>query len=147
MTRSRLAVGVLAHMVLCGVAEAQAVGSCPGGRGITGDLGIAALRCVGPAAVCTINVEEAGSLRHSFSVEPIVSRADPPATGAGVEVGDILVAIDERLITTREGGRYLANLVPEQEVELVLRRDGRMIRVTVVAREGCGVTSLSVRPR
>ena len=44
-------------------------------------------------------------------VEPIVDAiASPSNDRAGLQVGYILVALDGRLITPLQGGRYLANL-------------------------------------
>lgn len=120
--------------------------SCPDGRAPAGDLGIRAVRCVGPSASCSISVEgEDGVRRHVFAVEPIVDAVTASPAGAdGLRRGDILVAIDGRLITTRDGGRYLANLPVDRSVTLVVRRDGKLRELKIRTVEGCGIRSLSV---
>lgn len=135
-----------ALVVLPSLAAAQTTPPCPGGRGYGGDLGIIGLRCVGPAAACVIYHEEDGVTRHEFSVEPIIAKLEPTATNEdGLREGDILVALDERLITTREGGRYMANLPVGRTVEVLVRRGRDLVTRSLSTGEGCGVTSLSVR--
>lgn len=135
-----------ALVVVPSAAAAQSTPPCPGGREYAGDLGIIGLRCVGPAASCVIYQEEDGVTRHEFSVEPIVAELEPTATnGEGLREGDIVVALDGRLITTREGGRYMANLPVGRTVEVLVRRGHELLTRSVPTREGCGVTSLSVR--
>lgn len=124
---------------------AAQVAACPGGRQPAGDLGIRTLRCTGPGAACAIFVDDdSGQGRHVFSVEPVIARVEPD--GGTIRQGDTLVAVDGRLITTREGGRYLANLPVGRYVPIVLRRDGVLIRRTVTTFRGCGVRSLTVTP-
>ena len=119
--------------------------ACPAGRQPAGDLGIRALQCTGPGAACSIFVDDdAGHTRHVFSVEPVITRME--ADGGGLRPGDTLVAVDGRLITTAEGGRYLARPPVGREVTLVLRRDGALIRRSVRTFPGCGVRSLTVSP-
>lgn len=134
-----------ALMVPC-AAAAQSTSPCPDGRKLGGDLGIIGLRCVGPAAACAIYREEDGVTRHEFSVEPIIAELEPNATrGEGLREGDVVVALDGRLITTREGGRYMASLPVGKTVVVLVRRGQELVTRSVPTLEGCGVTSLSVR--
>ena len=70
---------------------------------------------------------------HDFSTEPRVRglEENSPAWGK-LQEGDILVAVDGVLITTREGGRRLANLTPNRPVKLRVRRGGQEMDVAVV---------------
>lgn len=135
-----------AALIISSAAAAQSAAPCPGDREYGGDLGIIGLRCVGPAAACAIYQEEDGMTRHEFSVEPIIADLEPTATnGDPLREGDVLVALDGRLITTREGGRYMANLPVGRTVGVLVRRGHELMTRSVRTREGCGVTSLSVR--
>ena len=134
-----LAVACLAP--LAGAVEAggqRAGGPCPDGRPLSGDLGFDQVQCVGGA--CSLfRRSDDGGYEHELTVEPRLweIRGGGPAAGI-LEEGDVLVAVEGRLITTREAGRRLANLEPGQPVELRLRRDGveRSVSITPVA--GCG---------
>jgi predicted metalloprotease with PDZ domain len=82
---------------------------------------------------------------HQFSTEPrIRGLLDGSPADGKLEDGDILIAIDGVLITTREGGRRLANLKPGMPVTLRIRRDGKEMDVTLVPRLGCNMPSLAV---
>lgn len=118
--------------------------TCPEGRPATGDLGIDRYLCVGGA--CDIWRRTPDGLAHRFTTEPRIARldADNPVAGR-LEVGDVLVAVDETLITTPAAGRHLANLEPGRPVALWIRRDGREVRLTVTPPAGCGPSGLSVR--
>ena len=131
-----------AVLAFAGIARAQV--TCPEGRPITGDLGIERYLCVGGA--CEIWIRLPDGLAHSFSTEPRIDRMDPEGSAAGrLETGDVLVAVDERLITTAAAGRRLARLEPGVPVRLWIRRDGRDMRVELTPRSGCGTSGLSVR--
>jgi S1-C subfamily serine protease len=121
-------------------------GGCPEGHPETGDLGISHLLCVGGS--CSVNLRTGRGYAHDFSTEPRIQGLDRngPAWGR-LQDGDILVAIDNILITTLEGGRRLANLTPGRPVELRIRREGREMEVTVVPRLGCNMPMLAVRKR
>jgi C-terminal processing protease CtpA/Prc len=119
-------------------------GKCPEGHPLTGDLGIGHLRCRGGA--CAVNEKlRSGGYVHTFSTEPQIVEvaADGPAAGR-LQKGDMLTAIDGVLITTREGGRHLANLTPGEAVTLTVRRAGAEMDVEVVPVRGCNMPSLTV---
>jgi S1-C subfamily serine protease len=101
-----------------------------------GDLGISGLDCRGE---CTLTMNERGEEQAwSFTVEPRINgiNRDGPAQGK-LRRGDVLVAIDGVPITTRDGGVRYANVEPGQEVELMVRREGDLRRVTIRAGSVC----------
>lgn len=132
---------VVGGLVLVGSAVAQ---ECPEGRPITGDLGIDRYRCIGGA--CEIWVRTPLGLGHVFTTEPRIDELDPRGPAAGqLRVGDVLVAVDDLLITTAAAGRRLASLVPGRAVRLWIRRDGRDREIELTPVPGCGPHGLSVR--
>lgn len=139
---------LLLLMLVPTLAAAQTGGLCPDDREPQGDPGIRGMSCSGPSAACAIHErDENGLSRHLFSVEPVIESVDRISSEAtGVRAGDVLVAVDGRLITTLEGGRPLANLPVGQQVVMLLRREGELIQLTLPTPEGCGVRSLSVPP-
>lgn len=126
-------------------AQMRGGGACPEGLPVTGDLGIEYLLCVGGR--CAVNLRTSrGGYTHDFSTEPIIRGIRPGSPAAGeLRNGDILVAIDGCLVTTREGGRRLANLEPGVPVTLRIRRDGEEMDVVVVPETGCNAPRLAVR--
>jgi S1-C subfamily serine protease len=130
----------LALTLAAGVADAQ---TCAEGVPRTATLGIGMLQCVGGS--CTVNARDGGGRTHDFSTEPRVWRLDPDGPAAGVlRDGDQILAIDGALITTRDGGRRLANLRAGVPVALRIRRGGSELRVSVTPRPGCNTPSLAV---
>jgi hypothetical protein len=92
-------------------------------------LGIADMECN-----CSITLgEEERAWR--FEAEPKIQGVDHngPAYGK-LKDGDVIVAIDGMLITTRKAGVRFANLVAGEPVELTVRRWFRTRTVTVVPR-------------
>jgi len=124
-------------------AVTRSSGRCPEGHPETGDLGIESLLCV--SGSCAVNMRTGSGFTHMFSTEPrIRGLADGgPADGKLMD-GDVLIAIDGVLITTREGGRRLANLKPGEPITLRIRRDRREMDVTLVPRLGCNMPGLAV---
>ncbi|MES1243296.1 MAG: PDZ domain-containing protein [Acidobacteriota bacterium] len=116
---------------------------CPEGHPATGDIGIESLLCV--AGSCSVNLQTGRGYAHDFSTEPRIRGIEPggPASGK-LRDGDILISIDGVLITTREGGRRLANLTPGKPVELRIRRGDKEMNVTVVPKLGCNMPRLAV---
>lgn len=148
MIGARRFVTALLTALLCPAALAAQVATCPDGEPMRGDLGIRRLLCVGPSAACEINVRgDDGALAHRFSVEPVIVSLSDAASRAGLREGDVLVAVDGRLVTTLAGGRYLRSLPVGQEVSLLLRREGQVLESTLTTEAGCGVQSLAVRIR
>jgi membrane-associated protease RseP (regulator of RpoE activity) len=122
---------------------AHAFDRCPEGHPETGDLGIESLLCV--SGSCAVNMRTDAGYTHMFSTEPRIRGLvdGSPAAGKLMD-GDILIAVDGVLITTREGGRRLANLKPGDPVTLRIRRDRREMDVTLVPRLGCNMPGLAV---
>jgi membrane-associated protease RseP (regulator of RpoE activity) len=107
---------------------------CAGAK--VGSLGLTGWDCRGD---CTLALDE----RHqekawSFSVEPRIDGivAGGPADGI-LQAGDILVAIDEFLITTKDAGEYIVNLPPDADVKVRFRRGGRIAEATIHTLAAC----------
>jgi S1-C subfamily serine protease len=80
----------------------------------------------------TLTISE-DSIVLSFGSEPRVREVDPDGPSAGkLRSGDVIVAIDSLLITTKQGGIRFANLVAGEPVELTIRRSGRLRAVTII---------------
>ncbi|HEV8577828.1 MAG TPA: PDZ domain-containing protein [Thermoanaerobaculia bacterium] len=118
-------------------------GRCPEGHPETGDLGIRSLLCV--SGSCQVNRWTGRGYTHEFSTEPRVNGVigGSPADGK-LRQGDVITAIGGVLITTREGGRRLANLTPGVPVTLRIRRGGKEMDVVLVPRLGCNMPQLAV---
>ncbi|HJU66732.1 MAG TPA: PDZ domain-containing protein [Gemmatimonadaceae bacterium] len=119
--------------------------ACPENRERAGTIGITRLECVGRS--CNVSTrDERGGYAHSFAVEPRVGALDATvAPSRTLRVGDVVLAIDDVPITTREGGRRLANLAVGDTVRLRIRRDGEERELAVVPVLGCNTPGLSVR--
>jgi PDZ domain-containing protein len=64
-----------------------------------------------------------------FATEPRISNiAQNSPAAAALRVGDVLVSVDDRLITTIAGGMRLANMKPGETVVVEVRRRGEVIR-------------------
>lgn len=135
-----------AILTLAIVAGASAAGAslaaqqCPEGRPVYGSFGVGEFECVNGS--CAINARTGDSYAHSFSTEPKLRDIEDWAEI--LRDGDVLIAIDDRLITTAEGGRRLGSLRPGQDVELRLRRDGREINAWLRTRASCTLPRLTV---
>lgn len=120
--------------------QAQA---CRDGVPRTATLGIGLMHCVG--GTCMINARDGHGRRHDFSSEPRVWELEPGGPASrGLREGDQITSIDGALITTREGGRRMANLRPGVPVRLGIRRDGAETTVRVVPEAGCNTPALAV---
>jgi len=138
------AIAALALTLIAAGAPAAHAGRCPEGHPETGDLGIESLLCV--SGSCAVNMRtESGGFTHMFSTEPRIRGLvdGGPAAGELMD-GDVIIAVDGVLITTREGGRRLANLKPGEPITLRIRRDRREMDVTLVPRLGCNMPGLAV---
>ena len=102
------------------------------GRGrIVPDLGFEDIQC----SHCSIQVY-ADHGRYRFSTEPRVYGIH--GTGDGkLREGDVLAAVDGRLITTAEGADRLGSVRRGERVRLTVRRGGRTHDVEVTAGQRC----------
>ncbi len=92
-------------------------------------LGITGMECN-----CTFTSDEEERL-WLFQAEPKVQGVDRDGPSHGkLKDGDVIVAIDGMLITTRKAGIRFANLVAGEPVELTVRRRGRTRSVTIMPR-------------
>jgi S1-C subfamily serine protease len=145
--RTRFGTSVLvAGGLLAGATMAAAQEGCPSGRAPYGSLGIGLYQC--PGGSCSINMRdlkegEPGPMRHSFSTEPRLRDIGPPGSSV-LRDGDVLVAVDGRLITSVEGGARLGGLRPGEDVRLTIRRDGRQIDAWLTAERSCRYAGLEV---
>ena len=136
--RARLRAAALGATVL---AAAPAGAQCLDGRPPTATLGIGMFQCIGGS--CSVNVMDGASYTHDFSTEPKVWDLEPGGPAAGVlREGDHILSIDGALVTSREGGRRLANLQPNVPVQLGIRREGNELVVSVTPRQGCNTPRL-----
>ena len=77
----------------------------------------------------------------SFGAEPRLSGIDPAGPAAGrLREGDVLVAVDGRLITTRAAALRLWQARPGETVNLTVRRDGRRVVAPIVVGGVCEPT-------
>jgi len=111
----------------------------------TATLGIGLLHCRG--GKCAVNGEVAGIRAHRFTIEPSIWEIDPRGPAKELREGDQIVSIDDVLITTREGGRRLANLTPNVPVRLRMRRGDREFLTTLVPVRGCNTPKITVTNR
>lgn len=103
--------------------------SCPGGR-LVGDLQITGLDDAARTHTSDWEVR--------FRTEPkIRGVVDGGAADGVLEAGDMLVSVNNHLITTDEGGHLFANLKPDERVTLRIRRDGNLLHVNIVPVARC----------
>jgi hypothetical protein len=92
-----------------------------------GSLGITGIRC----ERCRF-VTEGGASRAVFFTEPTILSLDPDKPASRVlRAGDVLVAIEGDLITTAEGSARYSSLPASRNVNLRVRRDGRLLDLLV----------------
>lgn len=105
---------------------------CKSGLSAFASLGIADVSCD-----CTLQSTSTG-LRWSFRGEPVVERVNSDGPGAGkLRPGDVLVAVDGALITTRAAGDRMSRLQPGDPVTLTIRRNGQTMDVRITPRAAC----------
>jgi hypothetical protein len=140
------AVGALVLSACTLSAQARGAGQpCYGVRPPSGTIGIGRYECIGSS--CIVNEHLSDGYAHLFTTEPSAWDIDPAGPAAGkLHDGDVIVAVDEMLITSRAGGRRIANLTPGQPVTLAIRPRGtttqRDLKLTPVL--GCEIPSLGV---
>jgi membrane-associated protease RseP (regulator of RpoE activity) len=108
--------------------------ACSDGRMAVGDLGYSGLECN-----CThlIGLDPSNRL-WVFRSEPKVLGVDKDGPAAGqLRAGDVITAVDGSLITTKEGGRKFANLVPGTPTRIGVRRNGREMELMITPRLDC----------
>lgn len=123
---------LLALAGTAGTALAQQAQNCPDGNPPQADLGIAGLRCH-----CSFKVEGKKARAWTFDDEPeIVAARSGSAADGRLMKGDRIVAIDDLLITTPEGGARWSSVQPGERIRLRVRRGGRVktVELTVGAR-------------
>ena len=144
--RPRLVRPLAAALALALCARGAQAQRCAEGMPRTATLGIGLLQCVG--GECLVNVPVAGGYKHDFSTEPYVWELAEDGPAAEVlREGDQILAVDDALITTREGGRRLANLRPNVAVRMRIRRGREEMDVQATPVPGCNTPSLAVTAR
>jgi len=104
-----------------------------------GSLMIAGWLGLGLSCNCTVQSGEPPS--WSFREPPAVEGIAPagPAGRAGLQTGDVLLAINGQDFTTDAGGRAFSTIIPGQRVQLRVERDGTIQQVVVEAASPPGV--------
>lgn len=140
---SRVALFVLIAIGAPLLAQSAASSACPAARSTSATIGVGAFVCYGGNCILFDRTVEGPS--HTFTVEPIL-RAVPtngPAAGKLLD-GDIIIAIDDALITTARAGRKLAAPVVGRPLRFRVRRAGREIEAVVVPTEGCETPGIAI---
>lgn len=95
-------------------------------------LGISGIDCD-----CTISSPRSGH-DWTFRTEPKITSLEMDSRGATLlRIGDVITAVNGKLITTREGASELANLKPGEAVILTIRRNGASQRIALTAESAC----------
>ena len=123
-------IGGLAPATAAGQEEAMV---CPAGKVVVGDLGYTGLECTN----CTMLVGSPDQRVWIFRSEPVVLSAKRLPDSEELQAGDVITTIDGVLITTKEGGRRFANVVPGTPTRIGVRRDGRELTLTVTPGASC----------
>ena len=85
--------------------------------------------------------------RAVFWTEPTITDLNPDMAAASVlKRGDMLVAVDGQLITTREGSARFSALPATGEVTLRIRRDGRVRDIAVPVTAVCPTAKAAAAP-
>lgn len=129
MRLARPAAIAVALAALASTAATQPRASSCGRDRAVADLGYDGIDCTN----CVISRDY-----MEFLAEPTIGqiRRGGPADGR-LRDGDVLVAVNGRLITTRSAWRYLATLSPDDAVRLTIRRNGMEREVTIVPEARC----------
>jgi hypothetical protein len=127
--------GVAIALALVGPTQAQDVAE--GGRCLEseqmGSLGITGIKC----DRCRF-ITEGGASRAVFFTEPTILSLDPSLPASRVlRPGDVIVALEGQLITTAEGSARYSSLPPNGAVSIRVRRDGRLLELTVPLAATC----------
>lgn len=88
------------------------------------------------------------ALQYDFSVEPSLWDIAPEGPAASkLEEGDVLVAVNGRVVTSVAASRELDRLATGEPVRLTVRREGRLIDVTVTPVTSCEAIWVTSRAR
>lgn len=136
-TRLLYAAVVICSLVPGGRAAAQGVASTRPAiwTSSMGYLGIENLRCN-----CTFLSEpDASGRMFIFRSAPMVTGVASGSPASGILIrGDTITQIDGLSITSVEGARRFTNIRPGDDVNLLIRRRGRILRVSVKATDDPG---------
>ncbi len=115
---------------------------CKGGVDPVGSLGITGISC----DRCQFFTN--GKLHRAvFWTEPTILDLDASNPASSVlREGDVLVSVDGQLITTREGSARFSALPPDRPTRLRVRRDGRLVDLTVPVAAACPSTKEAGAP-
>lgn len=108
--------------------------TCPQGAAQVGDLGVD-LEC----ADCGLTYDGSSrTWRWRFRSEPTIEHVSRSGPSAGkLQNRDVLVSIEDVLITTRRGGVTLATLEPDELVAVQVRRNGREYTYSIRPAAAC----------
>lgn len=115
-------------------AAAQNTASATGcsAREAVGYIGISGIDCN-----CTIASPGSGK-QWVFRTEPKITSLEMDSRAAGfLKVGDVITAVNGKLITTREGAQELADIKPGESVTLTIRRAGAALNYAITAESAC----------
>ncbi len=115
---------------------------CKDGAEPVGSLGITGIACDRCQFFTNGKVH-----RAVFWTEPTILDLDGANPAASVlREGDVLVAVDGQLITTRGGSALFSALPPDEPTRLRIRRDGRMMELSVPVAAACPTTRSADAP-
>ncbi len=124
------------------VAQSLMKPSCAIGRSTPATLGIGSYVCYG--GDCILFDKTAEGLAHTFTVEPTVRGVmGGPARGQ-LRDGDVIIAVDGALITTKEAGRKLASPVAGRALRFRVRREGAERETEITPTGGCETPGISI---
>lgn len=103
--------------------------TCEEGR-VRGSLGITGLTC----RDCSFESHNGSMTSARFGTEPVVTGTED---GSLVQPGDVLVALDGHLITTRAGAEAYTQIQPGDRVRVTLRRNGVERELAITAGVRC----------
>ncbi len=130
-------------LVLVAALMAGPVGAdvpCASGGDKVGSLGIRGLS----SQEMTMNLgSDPAETRVWFGQEPEITDVDPDSS---LRRGDVIVAIDGTLITTRSGGSRLLHPEPEKPLTLTVRRRGREISLEATPSAVCPEDAFLLAP-
>ena len=126
---------LLATLLVASATSLAAQGriGCASGNPVA-TLGTLDLECV----QCTIHT---GADRWiEYGAEPTVKRTESGSDG--LRAGDVIVSIDGALITTAAGSRQLASPNPDRPSNVMVRRDGKQVLLSITSQLRCPVNVL-----